>query len=170
MDVSSLHIIQYPDSRLRAKCAAVEEFDEALALLSRRMVELMRASKGVGLAASQLGVLKRVFVMSVSGEEKDALTIVNPIIDEMEGSATAEEGCLSIPDVRVQVRRPVACRIRGADVHGRPIEMHLRDLAARIVQHETDHLNGVLILDRMGPADKIATKKTLRALEVQGKR
>lgn len=164
-DYSKLKVLRYPDSRLRAKAAQVEVFDGDLAALAARMIELMHQHKGVGLAATQVGVLKRLFVMSETGELKDARVLINPVLDEMEGAAVSTEGCLSIPGVNVEVRRPIACRIIAQDLDGARIEMRGRDLIARIWQHETDHLNGVLILDRMGPADRIATKKSLKKLE-----
>ncbi|MBK8914287.1 MAG: peptide deformylase [Phycisphaerales bacterium] len=162
---SSLRIIHYPDSRLRARSAPVERFDAGLRELAAQMFSLMRESKGVGLAAPQVGVLLRMFVMNATGQPDDDRVLINPVIDEMEGSAQATEGCLSIPGVNVQIRRPVACRIIAQDLAGERVELRGRDLVARIWQHETDHLNGVLILDRMGPTDRVATKKVLRALE-----
>jgi peptide deformylase len=129
------------------------------------MLELMHAGRGIGLAAPQVGVLKRIFVMNPTGQEQDDMVFVNPEIRDMHGSAEAEEGCLSIPDVYVQVRRASRCRIVAQDPSGKPIEREGEDLLCRIWQHETDHLNGILILDRMGPGDKIATKKRLKELE-----
>lgn len=164
-DPTSLRIIHYPDSRLRARSAPVDRFNAELRDLAARMLTLMRESKGVGLAAPQIGVLLRLFVMNPTGQPSDDRVLVNPVIDEMEGSAVATEGCLSIPGVSVQIRRPVACRIVAQDLAGEPVELRGRDLVARIWQHETDHLNGVLILDRMGPSDRVATRKVLRALE-----
>ena len=164
-DLEQLAIIHYPDPRLRQKCSAVTEFGDELKALAERMHTLMHDGKGVGLAAPQVGILIRMFVMNPTGEPEDALTFVNPVIAERAGSAEREEGCLSLPAVFVQVRRPETCTLSAQTVAGESIELELDDMIARICQHETDHLNGKLILDRMGPADKIATRKTLQALE-----
>jgi len=112
-----------------------------------------------------LGVNQRVIVISPAGESDDPRVLVNPAIHEPRGSIEAEEGCLSLPGINVQVRRAQRCRVTAQDLQGRPIDEPIEDLLARICQHETDHLNGVLIIDRMGPTDRIATRKTLKALE-----
>jgi peptide deformylase len=165
IEVQDLTIIHYPDPRLRKVCEPVAGSDEELAVLAERMFELMVAARGIGLAASQVGVLKRLFVMNTTGEDKDKLVFVNPELRDMHGSREAEEGCLSIPEVYVQVRRAARSRIVARDLRGEPIEVEGADLVARTWQHEVDHLNGILILDRMGPSDQIATKKRLRELE-----
>lgn len=166
-DLESLRIVHYPDPCLRKKCAPVTAFDTDLAALADRMLALMMAGKGVGLAAPQVGVLERIFVMSHTCKPEDARVLVNPVIREPAGMVEAEEGCLSIPGVHVQVRRAQHCRIVAQDVSGKSFEFEAADLIARICQHETDHLNGVLILDKMGPTDRIATKSALKALEAQ---
>lgn len=165
VDIPALRIVYYPHPVLRKRCAAVETFDAALAALARQMLTLMHASRGVGLAGPQVNVPLRLFVMNATGEEGDDRVFVNPEIHEQQGNVEAEEGCLSIPGVNVSVRRAQRCKIVAQDLRGQPVETEDQELIARIWQHETDHLNGVLILDRMGPTDKIATKKTLRALE-----
>jgi len=167
MDVAKLRIIHYPDPRLRQRAQTVTEFGEALRPLVERMFELMETGKGVGLAASQVGVLKRVFVMNATGQPGDNRVLVNPTLREASGSVENEEGCLSLPAVNVRIRRAQRCRVIAQDMDGNPVELDAVDLVARACQHETDHLNGVLIIDRMGPSDRIATRKTLRALEDQ---
>lgn len=164
-DIEDLAVIHYPDPRLRKKCAKVTKFDDDLAALAERMHELMRDGKGVGLAAPQLGVLIRMFVMNPTGEPDGLMTLVNPLISNRAGSAEREEGCLSLPEVYVQVRRPETCIVTARTETGEVVEIEAEDMIARVAQHETDHLDGKLILDRMGPADKIATRKTLQALE-----
>jgi peptide deformylase len=165
--LNGLHIIHYPDPRLRQKSAPVTEFDGQLAALVERMYELMEHGRGVGLAASQLGITKRIIVVNATGDPADNQAFINPVVREPHGSDEAEEGCLSLPGIRVQIRRAQTCRLTAQDLQGRSIEREIDDLLARVVQHETDHLNGVLIIDRMGPSDRIATRKTLRALEEQ---
>ena len=164
-DPSRLHIIHYPDPRLRQQSEPVTEFDGQLVALVERMFELLETGKGVGLAAPQVGVNRRVIVINATGEPDGKQLFINPAIHEPHGSAEAEEGCLSLPGVNVQVRRAQRCRLTAQDLQGRPLELELEDLPARICQHETDHLYGTLIIDRMGPSDRIATRKTLRALE-----
>ncbi len=164
-DLAKLRIIHYPDPRLRQTCKLVTRFDDDLVALVTRMFELMRADRGIGLAAPQVGVMLRLFVMNATGEPGDDHVVINPELRDLQQLVVAEEGCLSIPEVRVQVRRAEKCWLKAQDLSGKSVEAEGRDLVARIWQHETDHLNGVLIIDRMGPADAIAAKKTLRALE-----
>jgi peptide deformylase len=160
-------IVIYPDPRLRQKCAPVGEveFAESLAALADRMLELMNANHGVGLAGPQVGVNRRIFVCNPTGEPGDNHVYVNPVLSDLVGSEEGEEGCLSVPEVRVMVRRAKRCRIQAQDVHGQLIETEAEGLLARIWQHETDHLDGRLILDRMNPADKIANKRLVAQLE-----
>lgn len=163
-NLSQLRILHYPDPHLRGECQPVSQFTPELAELAQRMLELMHEAEGVGLAAAQVGSPHRIFVMNATGKAVDDCVIVNPVLADLEGSAEDEEGCLSIPGVRVKVRRAERVRIVAQDLGGKPLELRVEGLAARIAQHETDHLNGVLIIDRMGPTDKIATRKTLRSL------
>jgi peptide deformylase len=160
-------IVTYPDPRLRKKSAPVREgeFDESLAALADRMLELMAASRGVGLAAPQVGINRRIFVCNPTGEPGDNHVYVNPVLSDLTGLEACEEGCLSVPEVRVMIRRAKRCRIKAQDVHGNPIEDEAEELLARIWQHETDHLDGRLILDRMNPSEKIANKRLIAQLE-----
>lgn len=166
-DPKDLRIIHYPDPRLREQSEDVVDFDDDLAALVQQMLELMKTGKGVGLAAPQIGINKRLFVMNATGEPGDEQVLINPRIHEPHGSVEAEEGCLSLPGINVHVRRASRCRVIAQDLQGREFELNAEDLIARICQHETDHLNGVLITDRMGPSDRIAHRKTLKALEDQ---
>ena len=165
VELQKLTVIKYPDPRLAKICEPVTHFDGDLAALARRMLELMHTGRGIGLAGPQVGALKRIFVMNATGEEEDDMIFVNPEIRDMHGSREAEEGCLSLPELYVRVRRAPRCRIVAQNVYGEPLELEGEDLLCRVWQHETDHLNGILILDRMGPSDKIATKKRLKELE-----
>lgn len=165
IDLAALKVISYPDPRLRTKAAAIVKFDKSLAALATRMLELMREKKGVGLAAPQVGLPLRMFVMNATEDPANDAVVVNPEIRDGIQIRESEEGCLSIPDVRVHVRRPSRCRLIAQGVKGEPIELEGEELIARVWQHETDHLNGVLIIDRMAPSDKIAVRKKLRELE-----
>lgn len=163
-----LSIITYPDPRLKKVCKPVETFDEKLAQIAMQMLDLMHQAKGVGLAAPQVGLGIRLFVWNTSGNREDDHVCVNPVLSDLEGDVEAEEGCLSLPDVNVNVRRAQACSLRGVDLQGKPMQLSAMDLLARCWQHEVDHLDGRLIIDRMSEADKIANRRVLKQLE--GKR
>lgn len=163
-------IIEYPDPRLRRKAAPVGVFDANLEELVKRMLELMHAEHGVGLAAPQVGVSRRLFVYNSTGEPKDDAVLVNPELMDLTDLVEAEEGCLSVPNVRVNIRRARRCRLRGQDLSGRPVELVGEGLVARIWQHEMDHLDGKLIVDRMDGADKIANRKAISDLEARYRR
>jgi peptide deformylase len=158
-------ITVYPDPRLRQACAPVEEFDERTAALAKRMLELMTEGNGVGLAGPQAGICRRIFVANPTGEPGDDHVYINPELFDLTGSVEAEEGCLSLPDIRVNVRRARVCCIRAQDVTGKVFEQQGEGLIARIWQHETDHLDGRLIIDRMDSTDKIANRKKISQLE-----
>jgi peptide deformylase len=149
------------DPVLRATALPVERFDDALRAEIDRMGELMHDALGVGLAATQLGVLHRVLVYRAHSE--DPLTaLVNPEIEwESEELETADEGCLSLPGVHVAVERHAHVRVRAKDGHGEELLVEASGLQARVIQHEVDHLNGVLILDRIS---REARKEAMRAM------
>ena len=141
-------IRQYPDPALRMRAYEVEDFDEDLARLAERMSALMRDANGVGLAATQVGILRRLFVYQ-AGEDEEPVAVVNPQIElrgeEME---TVAEGCLSMQGVHVEVERPSTVVLTGKDVSGGDYRRELEGPGARVAQHELDHLDGVLMLDR----------------------
>jgi peptide deformylase len=158
------HVRQYGDPVLRAKARPVEVFDDALREEVARMGALMHDSLGIGLAATQVGALRRVLVYRVE-HESPINALVNPEI-EWSGREKEwmEEGCLSLPRVHVDVERPVRVRVRAQDAHGEPIVIEAAGLEARVIQHEIDHLDGVLILDRT-PRDQ--RKEAMRILREQ---
>ncbi len=160
-----LRIIRYPDPRLKRACDPVTAFDAALSDLAARMFELMRGARGVGLAAPQVGRNVRLFVMNATGEPADDRVYVNPVLSDAEGEDEDDEGCLSLPKITVPVLRSTTLRLRAQDVAGRAVEQVETGYVARIWQHETDHLNGVLLTDRMGPVAKLTNRKVLRELE-----
>lgn len=155
-------IRQYPDVALRMKARDVTEFDTYLVQLVERMTELMRDAQGVGLAATQLGVLQRVFVFAT--DEEPVRAVVNPLLTLEGEKLTEEEGCLSLRDVRVPVERSVKVILEGKDPNGDDVRYELDDLAARVAQHENDHLDGVIILDRTDPESR---KRALGELRPQ---
>ena len=156
-------IRQYPDVALRMRAREVTEFDEFLIQLVERLTDLMHDAQGVGLAATQLGVLQRVFVFEP--DEEPMRAVVNPrlTIDDRE-RLVEEEGCLSLQEVRVPVERATKVVLEGKDPNGDDVRYELEGLAARVVQHENDHLDGVLTIDRTDPDSR---KQALGALRPQ---
>jgi peptide deformylase len=163
--IEELKIVVYPDPRLRKMSKPVKEFGPELALLAAKMLELMRVSKGVGLAAPQVGKNIRLFVMNATGKPEDDRVIVNPVLSEADGEETGEEGCLSIPDIKAEILRGKSMKLVAQDLAGKPFEETQSGYLARIWQHEIDHLNGTLILDRMGALAKMTHRKKLREME-----
>jgi peptide deformylase len=161
-------IRQYPDPALRMKAKPVEDFDDDLRRLVERMSALMVDAVGVGLAATQVGIVRRLFVFD-RGDGDGPAAIVNPVIversDEVE---TADEGCLSLQGVLVPIERAVSVRIEGKDVRGDDVAYDLEANPARCVQHELDHLDGVLIIDRTTPEARREALATLRPRVVLG--
>ena len=160
-----LKIILWPDPRLRKVSGEVTTFDEALKALTARMFELMRAARGVGLAAPQVGQNIRLFVMNHTGKPEDDRVFVNPALTEADGDEEGEEGCLSLPNIHVDVIRSKKLHMAAQDVTGARFEEDASGYVARVWQHEFDHLNGVLLTDRMGPVAKLANRKILKDLE-----
>ena len=155
-------IRQYPDPVLRLEAQEVQEFDGDLAQLVERMIRLMQDARGVGLAANQVGILRRVFVIQAE-EEQEPRALVNPVIVERSDELDEDdEGCLSMQGVVVPVERPVRVRIEARDEEGNPVTLELEGLPARVAQHELDHLDGVLIFDRTTPEGKREALAVLR--------
>jgi peptide deformylase len=143
-------IRQYPDAALKMQARPVEDFDDELKSLVERMKLLMVDANGIGLAATQVGVLRRLFVFQP--DEDQVLAVVNPeIVERSDGMEVADEGCLSIQGITVPVERSLEVTIVGKDENGGDVRYELDGYAARCVQHETDHLDGVLMLDRTTP-------------------
>ena len=143
-------IRQYPDAALKLKARPVAEFDEELRSLAARMKLLMHDANGIGLAATQVGVLRRLFVFQPTDE--DVFALVNPeIVERSDETDIADEGCLSIQGITVPVERALEVTIVGQDENGGDVRYELDGYAARCVQHETDHLDGVLMIDRTTP-------------------
>jgi peptide deformylase len=154
-------IRQYPDAALKMQARPVEEFDEELRRLVERMKLLMRDAQGIGLAATQVGVLQRLFVF-VTGEDEVA-ALVNPeIVEAGEETTVDEEGCLSIQGVTVPVERAATIVIAGRDETGAEVRYELEEPYSRVAQHESDHLDGVLIIDRTTPEARREALSILR--------
>lgn len=142
-----LKVIYYPDDPLTQKAAPVTVFGSKLERLVENLFDTMRAYQGVGLAAPQVGVGKRVFVLQPP--EGTEMCLVNPEIIESEGREEGEEGCLSMPQIYAMVPRATRIRVRAQDLKGGPLDFEARDFVARIIQHETDHLDGILFPERL---------------------
>ncbi len=170
--MGSLEIKIYGDEILRGHSAEVEDFNEELGELIRKMVETMIAEEGVGLAAPQVGVSRRVAVVNADPYDPDTLlALVNPrILSSSDETDCVEEGCLSVPGVRGKVERPVLIEIEYQDAGGRKHCIKVDGLVSRIIQHEIDHLDGVLFVDRLSFGRKTLVKGKLRELARQGKR
>ena len=153
---------KYGDPVLRSRALEIERFDGALRDEVRRMGQLMHDSLGIGLAATQVGVMHRVLVYRVESEGAIA-ALVNPVVEwTSEETEPMEEGCLSLPGVLVDVERPVHVRVRGADEQGDALVIEASGLEARVIQHEIDHLDGVLIVDRTSRDERKRAMRTLR--------
>jgi peptide deformylase len=162
--VALAQIRQYPDPALRLPAADVEEFDDDLRRLAGRMTHLMQEASGIGLAATQVGVLRRLFVCRLGADDEEELrAFVNPAVagtgEEREAD---DEGCLSLQGVLVPVERAVTLALEARDLSGEPVRVELEGLDARVVQHELDHLDGVLIIDRTTDEARREALATLR--------
>ena len=153
-------ILVYPDPYLARKAVPVAEVDDRIRLLVRDMFETMYAAEGVGLAATQVGVGKRVVVLDVSPvDEKIApVAVVNPEIVSRDGSITAVEGCLSVPGVQGEVCRAETVEVRGMDEQGKPLRIRASGILSRALQHEIDHLDGILFIDRLSSSAAASAK------------
>ncbi len=141
----------YGDPVLREKAAPVEEIDAEIRQLIDDLVETMYDADGIGLAAPQVGIPLQIFVYDIRDPEVDSGVLVNPEIVESAGSAKDEEGCLSLPGLTEVVERPESIVVRGLDPEGNPVEVAAEGLLGRCIQHEKDHLDGVLFIDRVSP-------------------
>ncbi|HVJ68004.1 MAG TPA: peptide deformylase [Caulifigura sp.] len=147
-----MQIVPFPHPALRWKSRDVTRIDDNLRSIVEEMFDLMYESKGIGLAANQVGLPIRLFVVNVSGdpEKKDEeVVFINPTIRNRSGQAVGEEGCLSLPGLYADVSRPETITVEAFDLDGQPFRVKIDDLPARVIQHETDHLDGVLFIDRL---------------------
>lgn len=169
VDPSQLRIVHYPHPTLRGKAKSVDPNDPTVRAAAERMIELMHEADGVGLAAPQVALPWRVFV--THGRDADPVdrVYINPKLTLQRGEMESrEEGCLSLPGINVEVRRPLQAEITAVDIDGNEFITPLTGFMARVVQHEFDHIEGVLIIDRMNTRDRLATRKALKELEAAG--
>jgi len=164
-DAALAHVVKFGDPVLKSKASPVREFGPGLRAEVDRMISIMRDAMGVGLAATQVGVLRRLLVFQ-AGPDSQPTALVNPEIEWVSDEVVvAEEGCLSLPRVSMDVERPLHARFSGRDLDGEEVRIEASGLEARVLQHELDHLDGVLILDR---APRAQRKGALRALREGG--
>ena len=158
-EIALSQIRQYGDPVLRMRAEEVEEFDDELRAVTERMIGVMHDAEGVGLAATQVGILRRFFVCTIDGEDR---VLVNPSVTALGDDTDVDtEGCLSLASVRVPVERATKVAVEARDVSGEPVSLELEGYPARIVQHEVDHLDGRLMIDR---TDDESRREALRAL------
>jgi peptide deformylase len=151
------------DPVLRERAREVTEFDRALRKMAKRMIRTMKDAPGVGLAAPQVGVLQRVLVYDV---DDDPRVLVNPALSDFaEETEESDEGCLSVPGVTMPVERPVRVHVRAQDENGEPVDFVAEGFTARVIQHEYDHLEGVLIVDRTSRSARAAALRAMREME-----
>ena len=152
------------DPVLRKQCKIIKNIDGELVTLSEDMIETTLAAPGVGLAANQIGIPWRLFVvnMGVETDEENLITLINPEITAMEGKEMGEEGCLSIPDVLAEVNRATQIEVKAIDLNGNNIRFEAKGYLARALQHEMDHLNGVLFWDSLGKVKRDILKRKFK--------
>ena len=158
--MSNLKIIQYPHTALRHVSKPLKRVDAELISIITRMFELMYEANGVGLAANQVGLPYRFFIANLQSDPKkgEELVFINPVLSRQKGSAEAEEGCLSLPGLYADVKRSEFVTIDAYNLAGEAVHLQADDLLARVVQHETDHLNGKLFVDRLGTAAQFESR------------
>jgi peptide deformylase len=163
-----LQVIQYPHPTLRHKSKPLKRVDAGLREIVREMFALMYEHKGIGLAANQVDLPYRLFVLNIKGDPKavdEEYVFINPILSNRKGSAEAEEGCLSLPGLYGDVRRPEKVRVNAYNLEGKEITLDVDGLFARAVQHEIDHLDGVLFIDRLSTTGEAKARDAVRDFE-----
>lgn len=159
--MSLLHIVEFPDPRLRTVASEVTDFDAGLKRLAEDMLETMYAAPGIGLAATQVDVHKRLLVLDVSEEGDQPMVFVNPVITAREGNETCQEGCLSVPGIYADVERAAVVDVEAVDVTGKPFNLQAEGLLAVCIQHEMDHLVGKLFVDYLSPLKRQMVRRKL---------
>jgi len=159
--MAKLTILEFPDPRLRTRAIAVESVDDELRSLIDDMFETMYAAPGIGLAATQVDVHKRLLVTDVTADKSEPYALINPEIIEKDGETVTEEGCLSVPGYYEEVKRAEHIRVRFLDRNGKEVEAEAEGLLAVCIQHEIDHLDGKLFVDYLSEAKRMRIRKKL---------
>ena len=165
-----LEVVKYGDPVLTKSAEEITRFDDSVRKLVDDMFETMYGAPGVGLAAPQVGVLKRLFIMDCSsGKNKSKkLALINPVIETEEGEQIGDEGCLSFPGIYIQVARPQRLVVKAQDIDGSAFTLDVMDLEARCVSHETDHLDGELFINYLSPLKRDLTRRKIKKRIKQG--
>jgi peptide deformylase len=178
--VSELKIVKYPHPALRFESKPLQAIDKEVRLMAGRMLEMMYSARGLGLAANQVAWPFQLFVMNATANPEvveQQRILINPVILERKGTIEGEEGCLSFPDLYQKVRRAKTVKVQAYDLDGNVVEVltselpqEIAELSSRVLQHELDHLHGVLFIDKMGPLGKLSARGTLREFEREFRR
>ena len=164
-DIEKSRMTHYPAEVLGKPAKPIEESGDDLRRLVEKMTEIMLQNKGVGLAAPQIGVELQIFIISLDGTRESVKVYINPTVTTLGKIVSTEEGCLSVPGVYTKIRRYSRCKVTATDLDGNEFTEEAEGLYARALQHESDHLNGVIIADRMGSAARIAHRRQLKKLK-----
>ncbi len=156
-----LEILRFPDERLRTRAKPVKSVDDSIRQLVEDMFETMYEAPGIGLAATQVNVHKRVLVLDVSSEKDQPLCLINPVIMSKEGTEEHEEGCLSVPGIYETVERAESIKVKALDQYGKEFSMEADELLAVCIQHEMDHLQGKLFVDYLSPLKRNRIRKKM---------
>jgi peptide deformylase len=166
LDTSTLQIVHFPDPVLRAKAEPIESITDEVRAVAERMIQLMREVNGAGLAAPQVGLSWRMFVVASRDDDEPDQVFINPQLEVLSRDLVPhEEGCLSLPGISADVRRPSTIRMSALNLDNEQVILESDDYPARVWQHEFDHLEGVLIIDRMSPMDRLANRKAIKELK-----
>lgn len=168
-----MKIVKYPHPALRYKSPPLPFIDKEVRLNAGRMLELMYANRGLGLAANQVAWPVQLLVMNASGDaehKESEAVLINPVILERKGTMEGDEGCLSFPDLYQKVRRAKTVKVQAYNLDSQAVEIVCSDLPSRILQHEIDHLHGILYIDNFGPIGKMASRSWLRGFEREYRR
>lgn len=167
IEVEKCKLTKYPAKVLMHKAEPIEDFNDNIKQLADKMIEIMVANQGVGLAGPQAGVSLRMFIISTDATAENAVVYINPVIEPTGAVETVEEGCLSFPGINTKIKRPNRCKVTAYDLDGNEFTQEADELLARALQHEYDHIEGVTIKDRMSVVGKIASRKKLKELEAE---
>jgi peptide deformylase len=170
IDIEKCRLTHYPADVLGGPAEPVEEIDDNIRRLVEKMIDVMFRNKGVGLAAPQIGVPLRLFIISLDGNRETVKVYINPTVTPTGDLDTLDEGCLSVPNVYTKIRRYKKCKVTATDLDGKEFTDEAEGLYARALQHENDHINGVTIVSRMGQAAKIAHRRQLKKLRQEHER
>lgn len=162
-----LNVLNFPDKRLRIKAIPVDEVDDEIRQILDDMLETMYAAPGIGLAATQVNIHKRLVVIDISEDKSQPIYLVNPVITHKEGVEVSEEGCLSVPAYYAEVQRAESVTVKALNRDGKEFELHADGLLAVCIQHELDHLQGKLFVDYLSPLKQQRLKKKMEKLARQ---